>query len=77
MRSGEPRRRHREAADKLALIGAKPEEALARLLAARSLIADGRRAEGEAELRPAVAFWNQVGATQLGALAEGLLAKIA
>jgi tetratricopeptide (TPR) repeat protein len=65
-----------EAAAELAAIGGRPEEALARLLAARSLI--GRRQdEAEAQLRLAVGFWEGVGATRLAALAEALVARSA
>jgi class 3 adenylate cyclase/tetratricopeptide (TPR) repeat protein len=69
--------RHGEAADELAAIGARPEEALARLLAARSLIGAGDRAGGEAQLRLALAFWESVGAATCTALAEAVLAKSA
>ncbi|MDX6550903.1 MAG: hypothetical protein QOJ31_1587, partial [Gaiellales bacterium] len=66
-----------EAAGELAAIGGRPQEALARLLAARSLIGDGRRDEGEAQLGLAIGFWNDVGATRLAALAETLVARSA
>ncbi|MDX6549251.1 MAG: hypothetical protein QOG33_2801 [Gaiellales bacterium] len=66
-----------EAAAELAAIGGRPEEALARLLAARSLIADGQPDEGEAQLGLAVRFWNSVGATRLAALAGALVARSA
>ena len=66
-----------EAAAELAAIGGRPEEALARLLAARSLIGDGRRDEGEAQLQLAVGFWNGVGATRLAELAEAMQARSA
>jgi tetratricopeptide (TPR) repeat protein len=69
--------RHGEAADELAAIGARPEEALTRLLAARSLIGVGDRAAGEAQLRLALAFWESVGAVTCTALAEALMAKSA
>jgi tetratricopeptide (TPR) repeat protein len=69
--------RHAEAADQLAVIGARPEEALARLLAGRSLIGVGDRAGGEADLRRALAFWESVGAVTYAALAEALMAKTA
>jgi len=70
-------RRYLEAADDFAAIGARPEEALARLLAARSLIDARDRAGGEAELRRALGFWDSVGAVACTALAEALMAKSA
>jgi len=69
--------RYVEAADELSDIGGRPQEALARLLAARALIGAGDRPGGEAELRRAVAFWTDVRATRLLALAEELLARTA
>jgi tetratricopeptide (TPR) repeat protein len=69
--------RHAEGADELAATGARPEEALARLLAARTLIGRGDRAGGEAELRRAIDFWESVGAAQHLELAASLLAKSA
>ena len=70
-------KRYDEAADELAALGARPEEALARLLSARARIGHGHRAGGEAELRRAIGFWNRVGATHLTAMAEAMLAKTA
>jgi len=69
--------RYAEAADELGAIGARPEEALARLLTARGLIGGGDRASGEAELRRALRFWESVGAVRLIELADALLAKSA
>jgi class 3 adenylate cyclase/tetratricopeptide (TPR) repeat protein len=69
--------RFAEAAEELAAIGGKPEEALARLLTARALIRHGRSTEGEAELQPAVRFWVGVKATRLLELAQGLMAQTA
>jgi hypothetical protein len=69
--------RYADAADELADIGGRPEEALARLLAARALIHEGNRAEGEAQLRRAVAFWTEVRATRLLGLADDLTARTA
>ena len=66
-----------EAADELAAIGARPEEALARLLAARMLIGRGDRAGGEAELHRALDFWRSVGAARHLEMAEAMLAKSA
>jgi hypothetical protein len=69
--------RYGQAADELAAIGAGPEEALARMLAAQTRIDHGQRADGEAELQRAIDFWNQVGATHHTAMAEAMLAKTA
>jgi tetratricopeptide (TPR) repeat protein len=69
--------RYAEAVDTLAAIGARPEEALARLLHARLLIDGGDRAGGEEELRLALDFWGSVGAVTCTALAEALMAKSA
>jgi class 3 adenylate cyclase/tetratricopeptide (TPR) repeat protein len=69
--------RHAEAVDELASVGARPEEAMARLVAARSLIARGDRAGGEAELHRALAFWESVGAMRNAELAEALIARSA
>ena len=44
-------------------IGARPQEAAARLRAAEERFAAGAHAEGEAELERALAFWRSVGAT--------------
>ncbi|HYX86696.1 MAG TPA: adenylate/guanylate cyclase domain-containing protein [Gaiellales bacterium] len=63
-----------EAADALAAIGARAEEALARLLAARSHLSAGRTAEGEAQLRAAVAFWERARASMYLARAADMLA---
>ena len=70
-------KRYDEAAAELAALGARPEEAFARLLSARARIAHGNRAEGEAELQRAIDFWNRVGATHHVAMAEAMLAKTA
>ncbi|HEX6678391.1 MAG TPA: AAA family ATPase [Actinomycetes bacterium] len=51
------------AATLYAAVGARPDEADARLVAARVLLATGRATEAEAELRAAVAFWSEVGAS--------------
>ncbi len=64
-------------ADMLTTIGAMPEEALARLLAARSHVQHGRMTEGESELQQALNFWSRVGATQYLGMAEALLTKTA
>ena len=70
-------KRYDEAADELAALGARPEEAFARLLSARARIGHGNRADGEAELQRAIGFWNEVGATDHIAMAEAMLAKTA
>jgi len=54
---------HRRAAEIYAKIGSRPDEAAARLEAARQLLADGREAEGQAELAAARSFYQEVGAT--------------
>jgi tetratricopeptide (TPR) repeat protein len=64
----------RGAADVYAAIGALPEEAYARLQAAGVLVREGRRAEADAELRRALAFWRSVGATAYVREGEELLA---
>jgi hypothetical protein len=69
--------RYTEAGDELGEIGGRPEQALARLLAARDLIRRGSRVEGEAELQPAVEFWVGVRATRYLAMAEALMAQTA
>ena len=69
--------RHVEAAKELGGMGALPEEALARVLAARQLIGKGDAAGGEAELRRALDFWDRVGATQHAEMAAAMLAKTA
>ncbi len=69
--------RYGEAADELALLGARPEEALTRLLLAQARIADGHRAEGEAQLSRAIDFWRDVRAAHHAAMAERMLARTA
>jgi tetratricopeptide (TPR) repeat protein len=58
-----------QAAELYAQIGSLPDEAFARLQAAKQLLATGHRAEAYAQLQPALAFYRQVGAT--GYLGEG------
>ena len=53
----------RQAAAVYRAIGARPDEADARMAAARQLFAAGHTAEAEVELDAATAFWNEVGAT--------------
>ena len=55
----------------------RPVEALARVRAAKLLIAEGRRAEADEQLRRAIAFWRSVGATRYIRQAEKLLAATA
>jgi gentisate 1,2-dioxygenase len=50
------------------------EEAVARLLAAEQLVEQGRRAEADAHLQQALAFFRGAGATQIVQQAEQLLA---
>jgi hypothetical protein len=54
------------AADRYAAIGSRPDEADARLAAARRLAGQGRRAEAEAEERAARAFLAATGLPGLG-----------
>jgi AAA ATPase domain len=61
------------AADLLAEIGSKPEEAEARLHAAAGLRAGGRDAEADEQLQQALAFFRSVGAAFYLAEGEGLL----
>jgi hypothetical protein len=65
------------AADLFAAYGAQTFEAEARLCAAEQLIEGGRRAEGEAELQRALAFYRKVGATRYVQQGEALLAASA
>jgi len=67
----------RRAADLYAGMGALPEEASARLHAAEALVQEGRRAEADAELNRALAFWRSVGATAYVREGEALLAESA
>ena len=67
----------RGAADVLAEIGAPPSEAFFRLRAAEALVAEGRRAEADEQLRPALAFYRGVGATRYVREGEALLAASA
>ncbi|HEY7004424.1 MAG TPA: adenylate/guanylate cyclase domain-containing protein [Gaiellaceae bacterium] len=60
------------AADVLGEIGALPEEALTRLRAAEALAEAGRRAEADAQLEQALAFYRSVGASVYIQEAEAL-----
>jgi class 3 adenylate cyclase/tetratricopeptide (TPR) repeat protein len=66
-----------DAADIYADIGSVPDEAFARLRAAAALIEAGRRAEADAQLQQALAFYRSVGATGFIREAEGLFAASA
>jgi class 3 adenylate cyclase len=55
-------------------IGDREWEALARLCAAEQLVAEGRRAEADDQLRRSLAFWRSVGATRYVRQGEALLA---
>jgi class 3 adenylate cyclase len=67
----------RRAADVLGEIGYRPGEAYARLRAAKQLVEEGKRAEADAQLTPALAFWREVGATRYVREGEALLAESA
>ena len=66
-----------EAADEYAAIGARPEEAKARLRAAVALAAQGHQSAADAELKRARAFYREVGAEQYTAAAEARLTALA
>jgi hypothetical protein len=65
------------AADSLGSMGAARSAALARLRAAQELIAEGRQAEADDQLRQALGFFRSVGATRFIRDGEGLLAASA
>jgi thioredoxin-like negative regulator of GroEL len=65
------------AADVLAEIGTKPDEAEARLRAAERLVAEGRRAEADEQLHAALAFYRSVSALHYVRECEALLAESA
>jgi class 3 adenylate cyclase/tetratricopeptide (TPR) repeat protein len=64
----------RAAAETYGAIGARPEEAYARLRAAEALVREGRRADADAELHAALAFWRSVGAKAHVQEGEALMA---
>jgi class 3 adenylate cyclase len=66
-----------EAADLLAAAASLPDEADARLRAVRALVAAGRHAEADEQLRRAMAFYRSVGATRYLREAETLLSASA
>jgi tetratricopeptide (TPR) repeat protein len=65
------------AAEVFASIGALSGEAFFRLRAAEALVAQGRQAEADEQLRPALAFYESVGATRYVREGEALLAASA
>jgi class 3 adenylate cyclase/tetratricopeptide (TPR) repeat protein len=67
----------RGAAEVLGESGARPMEAFCRLRAAEALVAEGRRAEADEQLRPALAFYRGVGAARYVREGEALLAASA
>ena len=64
------------AAEICATVGASAQEAYARLCAARSLAAEGRRADAEAQLERALAFYRAVGAEHYLCEADSLRAAL-
>ena len=58
-------------------IGDASTEAFCRLRAAETLVAAGRRAEADEQLRPALAFYRSLGATRYIREGEALLAASA
>jgi class 3 adenylate cyclase/tetratricopeptide (TPR) repeat protein len=68
---------YEKAADRLHEAGALAHEAQARQCAAEKLLAEGRRAEADAQLQQALAFWRSVGATRYIRECESLLAESA
>ena len=67
----------RAAADIFGEMGIPSDEAFFRLCAAEQLVAEGRRAEADEQLRPALAFYRRVGATRYVREGEALLAASA
>jgi class 3 adenylate cyclase len=65
------------AADVLAGIGSRPDEAYTRLRAAEALLVEGRRAEADKQLAPALEFFRSVRATRYLAHGERLVASSA
>jgi hypothetical protein len=65
------------AADIFGEMGMATKEAFFRLCAAEALVAEGRRAEADEQLRPALAFYRGVGATRYVREGEALLAASA
>ncbi len=71
------RRAYADAAERFARMGARPHEAYARLRAAEDLVAADRRAEADAQLEQALAFFRSVGAVRYIREAEALLTPAA
>jgi class 3 adenylate cyclase/tetratricopeptide (TPR) repeat protein len=69
--------RPRAAAEVYARIGSRPDEAHARLRAARALANEGLPAEADGELQRALAFYRETGAARYLAEAEPLAAALA
>ena len=69
--------RYEDAAEGFAEIGDLDSEAEARLRAAEQLVAQGRRAEADAHLDQALAFFRSAGASRFVQQAERLLAATA
>jgi class 3 adenylate cyclase len=61
------------AADQYEAIGARPEEARARLRASSALVAGGRRTDAEGQLARALAFYRLVGASAYARAADSFL----
>jgi thioredoxin-like negative regulator of GroEL len=61
-------------AEIFAELGHLPNEAYTRLRAAQQLVAEGRRAEADEQLRKALAFYRSIGATRYLREGEALLA---
>jgi tetratricopeptide (TPR) repeat protein len=67
----------RTAAEIYAEMGSPVHDSFFRLRAAEQLVAEGRRAEADEQLRPALAFYRSVGATRYVREGEALLAESA
>jgi class 3 adenylate cyclase/tetratricopeptide (TPR) repeat protein len=67
----------RATAEIFAEMGSPTHDAFYRLRAAEQLVAEGRRAEADEQLRPALAFYRSVGATRYVREGEALLAASA
>jgi tetratricopeptide (TPR) repeat protein len=67
----------RATAEIFAEMGSPSHDAFYRLRAAEQLVAEGRRAEADEQLRPALAFYRSVGATRYVREGEALLAASA
>jgi tetratricopeptide (TPR) repeat protein len=65
------------AAETLARIGSRPDEAVARLRAAEQLLAEGERSEADGQLGPALELWRRVDATSYLQEANAVRSRIA